>query len=160
MKAMNLIDSSFFDSGSTVAGLFRNQSSAEAAVEALQLAGYSDRIGIAIDNRPEQDKFVERTGTQSVESINTLGSRLLDGLFRFFKGDKTRIDILIAVGIPAQEARYFEGGLRAGSTLVTVRTAISSHAVEALVVLAHAGADTGFVDFGAGYIHGYSGDLK
>lgn len=157
---MNLIDSNFFDSGSTVAGLFHNQSRAEAAVEALQLAGYTDKIGIAMDNCLEQDRFVERTGTQSVKSINTLGSRLLDGLFHFFKGDKTRIDMLIAMGIPAREARYFEGSLQAGGTLVTVRTAISSHAVEALVVLAQAGADTGFVDFGAGYIHGLSGDMK
>jgi hypothetical protein len=51
------------------------------------------------------------------------------------------VGALVGMGIPEEEARYFEAGFRAGGVLVTVNA--GPRAGEALAVLERHGADTG-----------------
>src|SRR5437868_1748952 len=116
----------------TVAGLFRDHSRAEQALEKLKAAGFSDdRIGIATaesDNQAHSgfwDKFRNRFGERD-------HTRKADD----FRGSLTE------QGIPAHEVRYFDDQLRSGGILVTVRTD-EGRAIEALRILHDSGADTG-----------------
>jgi hypothetical protein len=67
----------------TVAGLFADRESAEQAINALKVAGFTgDQIGVALRDRTTQGVLLEETGTQVAEDAATgaLGGGLLGGL--------------------------------------------------------------------------------
>lgn len=54
--------------GDTVIGLFRDQPSAERAIQRLKAAGFTERqIGVAVRDRERQQVITEETGTQAAE---------------------------------------------------------------------------------------------
>src|SRR5437868_1783571 len=87
----------------TVAGLFKDESKAESAVEELKAAGFSDRqIGIATSHRE---------GT-----VGSFWNRMTD---RFGKHEHTEHsqdleESLSDAGIPEQQASYFNSALGQG----------------------------------------------
>jgi len=99
-------------SASTVVGVFKSRAQAERAVEALQRAGFSD----------EQIMFAGHGGsTGSTES----GS-ILDQLKSLFAGHDTAsgsvVNDLISMGVPAEDADYYQGEYEAGRSIVIVTT--------------------------------------
>lgn len=58
------------------------------------------------------------------------------------------VGALVGLGIPEDEAKHFESGVREGSVLVTVRA--GARAMEAMAILERSGADTGPGSIGAG----------
>jgi hypothetical protein len=68
----------------TVAGLFPDRESAEQAINALKVAGFTgDQIGVALRDRTAQGVLIEETGTQVAEdaaATGALGGGLLGGL--------------------------------------------------------------------------------
>jgi len=93
---------------STVVGVFRSRAQAERAVEALQQAGFSD----------EQIMFAGH-GTSSKESI-------LDQLKSLFAGQNTPtgsvVNDLTSLGVPAEEANYYQHEYEADRSIVIVTT--------------------------------------
>ncbi len=58
--------------GDTVVGLFRDQPSAERAIQSLKAAGFPERqIGVAVRDRAQQEAITEGTGTQAAEGAAT-----------------------------------------------------------------------------------------
>jgi hypothetical protein len=58
--------------GGTMVGLFRDQPSAERAIQSLKAAGFSEeQIGVAVRDRAQQEAITEGTGTQAAEGAAT-----------------------------------------------------------------------------------------
>ena len=58
--------------GGTVVGLFRDQPSAERAIQRLTAAGFTEKqIGVAVRDREQQNAITEETGTQAAEGAKT-----------------------------------------------------------------------------------------
>jgi hypothetical protein len=95
-------------SASTVVGVFKSRAQAEQAVEALQQAGFSD----------EQIMFAGH-GSSSSGSI-------LDQLKSLFAGQNTPtgnvVNDLISMGVPAEDADYYQHEYEAGRSIVIVTT--------------------------------------
>ncbi len=138
--------------GNTVVGVFLDRARAEQAVDELRRAGFRlDQIGVVTRRGPGEaaleahaDKVDEEVGTGLIAgtflgglagavagglipgigpvlAAGVLGGMLGGGTLGAMAG--TLIGTLAALGIPADEARYYNRQLRAGRTLVTVQTA-------------------------------------
>ena len=107
---------------STVVGVFTAPAEAEQAIDELRRLGFSDdEISVAKGGGP--------TGG------------FLAGLKRLFPGQETPIttaDDFIRMGVPEQDAGYYQGELDAGRTIVLVRAADLQQ--EALGILRQHGA--------------------
>ena len=133
----------------TVVGLFRDRHHAEAAIRDLQASGFrGDQIGLAMQDSGAAGS-TDDTGSPAAEGaakgvvsggvvgglIGLLGSLLVPGLGPIVVGGVLAsaltgagigaatgglIGALMAVGIPEENARHFDLGLRSGGALVTV----------------------------------------
>jgi hypothetical protein len=159
--------------GRTVVGLFGHRARAEAAIRDLEAAGFSqDRIGVAMQERIEQVDLLEGAGGETAEGaakgavsggllgglLGLLGSLLIPGVGPVVVGGVLAstltgagvgaatgglLGALVALGVPEENARHFDGGLRSGGTLVTVDA--GARTPEALAIL-----QRHEVDFGPG----------
>ncbi|HYC33539.1 MAG TPA: YsnF/AvaK domain-containing protein [Gemmatimonadales bacterium] len=155
----------------TIVGLFTERRHAEQAILDLKAAGFGeDQIGVAMQDRDEQQSLIEDTGSQAAEGaakgavsggivgglIGLLGSLLIPGLGPIVVGGVLAstltgagigaatgglIGALIGLGVPEEDARHFDQGLRSGGILVTVNAA--GRADEAGRILHSHGADLG-----------------
>jgi len=114
-----------------VAGLFRDESKAESAVDDLKAAGFSDKeIGIATPHREGKvgsfwNRMTDRFGRhEHTEHAQDLEESLSDS------------------GIPEYQARYFNSALEEGGVLVTVHGGPEQTA-KAVSILQRNGADVG-----------------
>jgi uncharacterized protein (TIGR02271 family) len=115
----------------TIAGLFRDESKAEMAIEELRAAGFSQsEIGVATPHEEGKtgsfwDKISSRFGKEEhTEHATDLEESLRDS------------------GIPDQQARYFNSELGRGGALVTIHTD-PERSNKALAILQRNGADVG-----------------
>ena len=115
-----------------VAGLFKDESRAEKAVDELKSGGFSEReIGIATAHQEEGkiasfwDKITNKFGkyehTEHAEELH---------------------ETLCESGVPQPQARYFNSALGTGGVLITVR-ADSARTPQAMSILQRNGADVG-----------------
>jgi hypothetical protein len=148
--------------GRTVVGLFRSWSDAESAIQDLKAAGFvEDQIGLAMEDRAEPEPKVE-SANSTVEGaakgaagggvvgglLGLLGSLLIPGVGPIVLGGVLTsalagagigaatgglIGGLVGMGVPEEDARYFDEGLRAGGTLLTVNA--GARTKEALAIL-------------------------
>ncbi len=116
-----------------VAGLFRNDSDAEKAMEKLKGAGFS-----------RSDIGVATAGGRAVGRHTGFWDKV-SGLFGKHEEPETAGELeqsLQSCGLPDQQARYFDRSLAEGNVLVTVH-AQGERAIRAREILQRAGADTG-----------------
>ncbi len=116
--------------GQTIGGLFKDQARGEKALAELQTAGFATA----------QISEVEDEST-STPPPTKLGNPITD----FFKdhqssGSEFR-DNLTEIGVPEEDAHYFEDGVARGGALVTVKA--DARASEAVAILQSNGADLG-----------------
>src|SRR5262249_44097599 len=130
----------------TVAGLFPDRGSAEKAIDALQVAGFNpDRIGIVMRETRQARETADETGVTSTAGAvagggigGTLGAILaasgtlvIAGIGPFVSGGMLAAALvggvagwvvggLVALGIPHEEAQYYQGQVEQGRVLVTV----------------------------------------
>ncbi len=133
-----------------VVGLFGRRAAAEAAVRDLTAAGFpSDRIGVAMQDQDAHVDGAERIATDTADGAATgavsgglvggllglLGSVLVPGLGPVVAGGVLAsmltgagigaatgglLGALVGLGLPDEDARHFDSGLRSGGILVTV----------------------------------------
>jgi hypothetical protein len=145
----------------TVVGLFRNQADAERAIRDLKDAGIDEsRIGVAMLDRDSQRELAEdSTGRILGGAVGLLvgvGALAIPGVGPIIAGGALAttlagagigaaagalVGALVTMGVPEDDARYFETGLRQGSVLVTATT--GSRGPEAREILRASGADLG-----------------
>jgi hypothetical protein len=144
----------------TVAGLFRNQADAERAVRDLKDTGIDEsRIGVAMLDRAAQRELTDDTtgrilggvvgllagvGALAIPEVGpvivggTLASALAGAGIAAAGG---LIGALVTMGVPEDDASYFQTGLREGSVLVTATA--GSRGPEAREILRASGAELG-----------------
>ncbi len=157
--------------GRTVVGMFGRRGDAEAAIRDLKDAGFTEaQIGVAMQDPEEQRSLTEDTGALAAEGAATgalsggvvgglmglLGSLLIPGLGPIVVGGVLAstlagagigaatgglIGALVSLGVPEEDARHFDLGLRSGGTLVTVDA--GRRTGEALGILEQHGMDLG-----------------
>jgi hypothetical protein len=155
--------------GRTVVGMFASRGEGESAIRELKAAGFrDDQIGVAVsDVAPADAPDPGASAAQGAASgalsggvvgglIGLLGSILVPGLGPIVVGGVLAsaltgagigaatgglIGSLMGLGIPEQDARHFDQGLRAGGALVTVSAGRRTD--EALEVLRRHGVDLG-----------------
>ncbi|WP_164929524.1 general stress protein [Gloeobacter violaceus] len=133
----------------TLAGLFVDRRSAEAAIADLDANGFNlDTLGVALAERQEQRELINATGTQTVEEAAEGGSGILGTIANLLSPREPAlaeklVELLTGMGVPEAEARHFERGVAQGSTLVTVQ-ALGVRVTDALAILNRHGADVGF----------------
>lgn len=155
----------------TIVGLFTERPHAEQAVRDLRTAGFADeRIGVAMLNREEQQSLIDDTGSQAAEGaakgavsggiigglIGLLGSLLIPGVGPIVVGGVLAstltgagvgaatgglIGALMGLGVPEEDARHFDRGLRCGGVLVTVDA--TGRTGEAIGIIGRHGGDLG-----------------
>jgi uncharacterized membrane protein len=145
----------------TVVGLFRDQRDAEHAIRNLKEAGIDEsRIGVAMRDRDGQRELAEDTTGRilggAVGLLVGVGALAIPGLGPIIAGGALAstlagagigaaagalIGALVTMGVPEDDARYFETGLRQGSVLVTATA--GSRGQEARDILRGSGADLG-----------------
>jgi len=155
----------------TIVGLFSERRHAEQAIRDLKAAGFTEeQIGVAMQNREEQQNLMEDTGSQAAEGaakgavsggivgglIGLLGSLLIPGVGPIVVGGVLAsaltgagigaatgglIGALMGLGIPEEDAQHFDRGLRSGGTLITVNA--GARAQEAIAILRSHEADLG-----------------
>jgi hypothetical protein len=147
----------------TVVGLFRNQAHAERAIRDLKDAGIDEsRMGVAMLDRHGQRELVEDdTGGilgGVVGLLAGVGALAIPGIGPVIVGGALApalagagiaatgglMGALVTMGVPEDDARYFETGLREGSVLVTATA--GSRGPEAGEILRASGADLGGSD--------------
>ncbi|MBA3555852.1 MAG: general stress protein [Gemmatimonadales bacterium] len=136
--------------GRTVVGLFDSRGRAEAAIRDLKAAGFAeDQIGVAMQDRSEQQNLMDETGSQAAEGaakgavsggvvgglMGLLGSLLIPGVGPIVVGGVLAstlagagigaatggiIGALMGLGVPEEDAQHFDLKLRSGGILVTV----------------------------------------
>jgi hypothetical protein len=110
---------------STVIGVFTDDLNAHLAADELLRMGFSD------------DEII-------VSRLENDGGGLKAGLKRLFKGQETTpvstVDDFIRMGVPEQDAQYYQSQLDAGRTIVLVR--VAGQQSEALAILSRHGALT------------------
>ncbi len=126
---------------STIVGVFENRVQAEAAIRDLQSAGFrDDQIGFVVRNdqaREEAPETVEHgTEAASGAAAGAVASLLIPGFGPAIAGGILAATVggvvigaatgglfgaLIGLGVPEEEARYYEGEFQSGRTLVTVK---------------------------------------
>jgi uncharacterized protein (TIGR02271 family) len=115
----------------TVAGIFRDESKAERAVDDLKAAGFSDKqIGIATSHQEGK--------------VGTFWNRMTDRFGRHEHTEHSRDleESLNDSGIPEYQARYFNSALEEGAVLVTVHGG-PEQTTKAVSILQQNGADIG-----------------
>ena len=155
--------------GVIVVALFEERSEAEGAIRDLKNAGFTnEQIGVATQDRVEAGKA--RSEGSAVEGaaagaltggvigglVGLVSSLLIPGLGPLLVGGVLAsalmgmgvgaatgglIGALVGMGVPEEDARYFDAGLRDGRTLLTVSGTDS--APEAVAILERHGADLG-----------------
>jgi hypothetical protein len=91
---------------STIVGIFQNATQALQAVRTLKQDGFAESdIGVLTPHEEARIKMA-----------NAKGPHVGVGA-----GIGAAVSVLIGLGIPEQEARYYAGQLKAGATLVTVK---------------------------------------
>ena len=158
------------DTGRTVVALFARGGQAHAAIRDLRDAGFAlDQIGLAMQERygqpePPPSGAEDRTEEATVGAITggvlgglvgLIGSLLIPGIGPILVGGVMAslvgagvgaatggiVGTLAGVGVPEHDARYFDAGLRAGGTLVTVSA--GTRVDDALAILQRHEADLG-----------------
>ncbi len=130
----------------SIAGLFDDRSGAEAAVNDLTAAGFDPaRIGVVMRDKQEMKEVAEEHGTRSTEGAVTggiiggsagailaaVGALVIPGIGPFISGGILATAVaggaagwlvggLAGLGIPKEEAEYYEGEVQQGRALVTV----------------------------------------
>ena len=160
----------------SIAGLFHDRSGAEAAIQDLKVAGFdASRMGIVTQDKAANRELAEEHGTRSTEgavtggviggSIGALlaatGALVIPGIGPFISGGILATSVLggaagwlvgglAGIGIPKEEAEYYESEVQQGRTLVTVDAA--GRDAEARSILLRNGAeDLQDKGFGGGY---------
>jgi len=160
----------------SIAGLFHDRGSAEQAIADLKAAGFdASRIGIVTQDKEANKELAEEHGTRSTEgavtggiiggSIGALlaaaGALVIPGIGPFISGGILATSVvggaagwlvggLAGLGIPKEEAEYYEGQVQQGRTLVTVDA--QGRDAEARSILLRDGAeDLQDRGFGGGY---------
>jgi hypothetical protein len=150
--------------------LFARVAQARAAIHDLRQAGFpQDQIGIATHERygepqPAETKTEDRTDEATVGAITggvlgsmvgLIGSLLIPGIGPILVGGVMAslvgagvgaatggiVGALGGIGVPEHDARYFDAGLRAGGSLVTVN--VGTRIDDALKILQRHEADLG-----------------
>jgi hypothetical protein len=164
--------SEFDRTGRTVVGLFRDPRRADEAIRDLRASGFPDeRIGVAMQDQGEAPTATD-AGAETASAaatgavsggvvgglIGLLGSLLVPGLGPIVVAGVLASTLtgagigaatggliggLMAIGVPEEDARHFDLGLRAGGTLVTVDA--GARTGEALAIM-----ERHEVDFGPG----------
>jgi hypothetical protein len=134
----------------TVVGVFSNRSDAERALDDLAVAGFKDdQVGLLTRSGNLQGKDVAREakGSQAGEGaatgalvgglVGAAASLLIPGVGPVIAGGilasvlgtavvgaaaGSILGGLVGLGVPEEEARYYEGEFKAGRTLVTVKS--------------------------------------
>jgi len=127
-------------------GLFDDRTGAEAAVHDLTAAGFDPaRIGVVMKDKQEMKEVVEEHGTRSTEGAVTggllggsagailaaVGALVIPGIGPFISGGILATAVaggaagwlvggLAGLGVPKEEAEYYEGEVQQGRALVTV----------------------------------------
>lgn len=157
--------------GRTVVGVFHHRAAAEAAIHDLEAAGFThDRIGVAMQDRVEQGDLLDGSQGETVEGaakaavsggllgglLGLLGSLLIPGVGPLVVGGVLvsvltgagigaatggLLGVLVDLGVPEEDARHFDSGLRSGGTLVTVDA--GARTPEALAILGRHEVDFG-----------------
>jgi uncharacterized protein (TIGR02271 family) len=154
----------------TVVGLFRSGSAAERAIRDLKNAGFTDnQIGVLMQDREQERKLAEDTQTKAGESaakgaaaggvvggLAGLLAAVIPGVGPLVAGGALAsalagagigvaagglLGALVGMGVPEEEARYYERGVREGGILITVDA--GARAAEARQILDQAGAEFG-----------------
>ncbi len=92
---------------STVVGVFTDPGLADVAIEELVGAGFRDDQ-ISLSRHEDTDSDVSWIGR-----IDSLLSGLKDS-------DRSIVERLVSMGVPEEEARYYQGELKLGRSIVTV----------------------------------------
>ncbi len=128
-----------------IAGLFNDRAAAEQAINDLKSAGFDgSRIGVVMQDKQQTKEFAQEHGTQSTETavgggiiggtagalLAATGALVIPGVGPFITGGILASLIggaagwlvggLVGLGVPKEEAQYYEDRVHAGSTLVTV----------------------------------------
>lgn len=148
-----------------IVGVFADRMAAEQAITDLRQAGFdTSRMGLLMQNREEAKQATSDTGVKTVGGAVTggvlggaigailaaTGTFVIPGIGPFVSAGILATAIaggavgaiaggLVGLGIPREEADYYETRVRAGSVLVTVDPA--GHEVEAREILLRNGAE-------------------
>ena len=149
--------------GRTVVGMFGRRDQAEAALRALREAGFSEEgLGMAMRDGAPPSPTAEGAATGALSGgvigglMGLLGSLLIPGVGPIVIGGVLAstlggagigaatggvIGALVSLGVPEEDARHFDEGLRSGNVLVTVDAGARTD--EALAILQQHGVDAG-----------------
>ncbi len=160
----------------SIAGIFENRADAERAVEDLKGAGFNqNNIGLVTQDKQANQQLAEEHGTHSTEGavaggliggtagalLAATGALVIPGVGPFLSAGILATSLvggaagwlvggLAGLGIPREEAQYYEERVQSGSTLVTVDAA--GRDAEARQILLRDGAeDLQDRGFGGGY---------
>lgn len=148
-----------------IVGVFADHMAAERAIADLRDAGFdTNRMGLLMKNREEAKQVSNDTGVHTVEGAVTggviggaigallaaTGTFIIPGIGPFISGGILATAIaggavgviaggLVGLGIPHEEAQYYENRVRTGSVLVTVDT--QGREIEAREILLRNGAE-------------------
>ncbi|MEZ0334143.1 MAG: hypothetical protein ACAI18_09060 [Gemmatimonadales bacterium] len=147
----------------TVVGMFSRRDAAEAAIRDLKAAEFTeDQIGLAMQDAEPGAPVTEGAASGALSGgvlgglMGLLGSLLIPGLGPVVIGGVLAstltgagigaatgglIGALVSLGVPEEDARHFDEGLRAGAILVTIDA--GSRTDEALAILQGHGMDLG-----------------
>jgi hypothetical protein len=149
---------------STVVGVFSDRTQAEKAINELRRAGFSDNeIGFILRGNPTEQDEDSSTGTGAAAGVVSggviggvlgaaaallipgFGPAIAGGILAATLGGAAIgaaaggiIGALTGLGIPEEEARYYQGEFEAGRTIVTVKA--GNRYQEALDILRNNGA--------------------
>jgi hypothetical protein len=158
------------DTGRTVVALFPEGAEAYATIQELRQAGFAlEQIGIATqdrstdappalsngENKNEEATVGAITGGVLGSLVGLIGSLLIPGIGPVLVGGVMAslvgagvgaatggiVGALADSGVPEHDARYFDAGLRAGGTLVTIN--VGARLDDALAILQRHEADLG-----------------
>jgi heat induced stress protein YflT len=155
----------------TVVGLFGNQPDAERAIRDLKASAFADhQIGVLMQDPEAGRQLAEDTGTKTGDGakagalgggllgglVGLLGAIAIPGIGPIVAGGALAstlagagigaaagglLGALVGMGIPEEEARYYESGLKEGGILITVDA--EARREEAEAILSNAGAEFG-----------------
>jgi hypothetical protein len=149
--------------GRIVVGMFSRREAAEAAIRDLRAAGFTEeQIGLAMQEIEPGAPTAEGAATGALSGgvlgglLGLLGSLLIPGLGPVVLGGVLAstlagagigaatgglVGALISFGVPEEDARHFDEGLRSGAILVTIDA--GPRTSEALAILQRHGMDLG-----------------